>query len=182
MNPSVILLTPDEIDVKAAEMDALFEVATPRHSQIEIPEMIRLSDEVSIMKGEVTVGLFKQVMKGYEITGDKAEQLKGHLAKPAKAGAALVFVSLHDAREFAKRLSELTGRKFRVQTEDEWEQGKAQLSGDNWTWTSDEIESSGKFVLRNIRSADPGGNYPEFRFPNSAIRLVEYLPKGQAGK
>ncbi len=35
-------------------------------SEIEIPEMIAISESVSIMKGEVTVGLFNQVMEGYE--------------------------------------------------------------------------------------------------------------------
>ncbi|MFA5887072.1 MAG: hypothetical protein WC863_04885 [Patescibacteria group bacterium] len=176
MNPSVILLTPDEIDAKAAEMDALFEVATPRHPQIEIPEMVALSGGRKIMKGEVSVGLFNQVMEGYKITGHNADALKALLDDPAKAGEALVYVNLHDAREFAKRLSDQTGRKFRIQTEAEWKEGRALLSGVNWTWTTDETEkNSGRFVLRFLSHDDRDLSNPENRFLNDAVRLVEDL-------
>jgi hypothetical protein len=54
-----------------------------------------------------------------------------------------------DAREFAKRLSNLTGRKFRVQTEKDWLAARDRLSGKNWTWTETKYsdETSEKFVF-----------------------------------
>jgi hypothetical protein len=172
MNPSGILLTPEEIDAKATEMDALFEVGSSRKPQIEIPEMITLSGGKKIMKNEVTVGLFKQVMAGYEITGHNAGELKALLADPAKAGEALVYVSLNDAREFAKRLSEQTGRRFRVQTEAEWQEGRAQLSGNNWTWTETPYDEN-TFVVRRRGDVNRSLRDPDFRYSISAVRLVE---------
>lgn len=144
-----------------------------------VPEMVDISDKLSIMKGEVTVGLFKQVMQqGYEIKGDNADELKAVLNDPSKEGDDLIYVSLLDAREFARRLSEQTGRKFRVPTEAEWEAAKklvyGQLSGKGWTWTETEIRAgSGLYVLRHLDDVNRYNGYPEDRSDGSAVRLVE---------
>ncbi len=140
---------------------------------IEIPEMVDIPGSSSrIMKGEVTVGLFKQVMQGYEITDHNADKLKAILADPSKAGEALTYVSLIDAREFAKRLSEQTGRKFRVQTEAEWEAARNELSGNSFTWMKTKHDES-TFVLRHLVVDDRDFFRPGNRFFGSAVRLVE---------
>ncbi|MFA6170291.1 MAG: hypothetical protein WCW67_07680 [Candidatus Margulisiibacteriota bacterium] len=86
--------------------------------QLALPEMFDVSDQLRIMTSAVTVGLFKQVMEGYLIVGQNAALLRAELSEPAKAANRLV-ANLLDAREFAKRLSELTGRRFRVPTNQE---------------------------------------------------------------
>ena len=141
-------------------------------SSIQIPEMITISPKLSIMRAEITVGLFKQVMEGYAIEGHNADSLKGLLADPKEAGTALTYVNLFDAREFAKRLSVQTGRKFRVQTEAEWEQARNKLSGDYWTWTETKY-GSGSYVLRRLGGDVRDFIYPGIRYGSRAVRLVE---------
>ncbi|MBI5700452.1 SUMF1/EgtB/PvdO family nonheme iron enzyme [Candidatus Saganbacteria bacterium] len=140
--------------------------------QIALPEMIALSQKLSIMKPEVTVGLFKQVMKGYEIIGHNADKLKALIDEPKAAETALTYVRLLDAREFAKWLSAQTGRKFRVQTENEWSKARDQLSGNNWTWTETKY-SGDTYVLRHLGSDYRDFNGPEDRCSSDAVRLVE---------
>src|SRR3989339_444332 len=139
-------------------------------SMIEIPEMINISDKVSIMRGEVTVKLFKQVMGDYTPTGHNADKLIAVLNDPSKEGKSLIYVSLLDGREFAKRLSTLSGRKFRVQKEAEWVQARVRLSGKNWTWT-EALFTDRTSILR--LPDDFGRANPMRRFRNIALRLVE---------
>jgi len=158
-------------------------------TQIEIPEMIAVPCTPSkITKGEIPVGLFKQVMQGYEITGDDAGKLRAMLADPKRENDALIHASLFDAREFAKRLSDLTGRKFRVPTRYEWaavcnkldarDKGRKEY-WDHWTWTETQSKDHpGRYVLCRLdvqfRSDTRDTAYfPEARFGNFAIRLVE---------
>jgi len=138
------------------------------------------------MTGEITVGLFRQVMEGYEIKGHNAENLLAILADPAQESKPLTYVSLLDAREFAARLSNSTGREFRVQTEDEWLAGKGRLQGIKWTWTETKYSDSA-FVLRRLSSGDRSGDRnssrPGDRYGScSGIRLVEVVKdiKGNA--
>ena len=141
-------------------------------SMIEIPEMIGLSNKVSIMRGEVTVKLFKQVMGDYTPTGHNADKLIAVLNDPSKEGEILTYLSLLDGREFAKRLSTLTGRKFRVQTEAEWLQAQDRLLGNNWTWTETKYDEN-TFVLRYKYCDSRFSNNPENRCGSYALRLVE---------
>ena len=141
-------------------------------SMIEIPEMIDISDKVSIMKGEVTVKLFKQVMGDYTPTGHNADKLIAILDDPSKEGEILTYVSLLDGREVAKRLSALTGRKFRVQKETNFLQALAHLLGNNWTWTETKYDEN-TFVLRYKYCDSRFSNNPENRCGSYALRLVE---------
>lgn len=147
-------------------------VVASRVSDIKLPEMINISESVSIMKGEVTVGLFKQVMEGYEITVHNAEELKAILADPSQVRNALTYVSLNDAREFARRLSVHTGRKFRVQTEEEWLAARDGLSGNNYTLTETRRRRN-EFVHRCLNTDIELSDYAERRLGDRAIRLVE---------
>ena len=146
--------------------------------QIAIPETIYIPESSSrIMKGEVSVGLFKQVMQGYEFTGDKADKLKAILADPTKENESVVFVNLLDAREFARRLTDLTGRIFRVQTDKEWIAAKDQLIGHNWTWTETKRDDE-KYIVRHQYLgfdiyAQPDKRCEAYAF---AFRLVEDPP------
>ena len=144
--------------------------------EIQIENMATISDgKVRIMKKEVTLGLFKHVMgiRGYEITRSNSEKLKALLCDASKAGdTTLTYVSLLDAREFAKRLSDLTGRKFRVQTEAEFLEGRANLSGNNWTWTETKHYNS-TFILSHQSDDFRAYDSPVTRYSNYAVRLVE---------
>jgi Sulfatase-modifying factor enzyme 1 len=148
---------------------------TPESKSITTPKMVTISDRLKIMKSEVTVGLFNQVMNGFEFTGNNADNLKLTLNDPSQAKSSITYVSLVDAREFAGRLSNLTGRKFRVQTEKEWLTAKDRkygLLGNNWTWTETRYGTRGYFLhsLDNTRRM----NYePETRLRMFSIRLVE---------
>lgn len=127
--------------------------------EIKLPEMIDMGS-YRIMKHEVTVGLFKQVMPGYKLP---------ILTKPEEP---LLYVSLNDAREFALRLSALTGRKFRVQTEAEWLQAKDQLAGENWTWTETKYNDE-TYVLRQLGNNNRSSRFPQYGWDPDGIRLVE---------
>lgn len=148
-----------------------------RASEVEIPEMIDIPGMPgkAIMKGELTVGLFKQFVDETEneMEGYNADNLRGILADSSKAGDALTYVSLLDARAYAEWLSEKTGRKFRVQTEEEWLAAEGELSGDNWTWTETELGDI-TFVLRGLDAGHRGSSSPGLRWPGNAVRLVEH--------
>jgi|GEM_PF-4588023 len=146
--------------------------------QIEALTMVPISKNVRIMRDEVTVGLFRQVMRGYVPKGYDADRLQAILNCMAGADDPLTddpltYVNLFDAREFAKRLSVLiNGRKLRVPTEAEWMKARNQLSGSNWTWTETQ-DSVNDFVLRHLCNSSRGGAHPEHRYDNLAVRLVE---------
>lgn len=106
----VVGKSPQALRKLALKIDGL------RMPQITIPEMFDVNDNVRIIRPEVTVGLFKRVIEGCEITGHNAKKLRSILADPARESEALTYVSLLDARKFAERLGSLTDRKFRVQT------------------------------------------------------------------
>jgi len=165
------------VDIEAIEVPLeaeAVEVALPQSfPKIELPEMMDMGN-YGIMKEEVTVGLFKQVMKGYKIVGHCAKELKIILADPRKENDALTYVSLYDASKFAERLSKQTGRDFRVLSEREWELTSHGLSGENWTWTSTPYDGN-TYVLRRLRDDESFNSIPEYRYPHHAIRLVEDL-------
>ncbi|OGC05512.1 hypothetical protein A3H38_05990 [candidate division WOR-1 bacterium RIFCSPLOWO2_02_FULL_46_20] len=166
---------PVALEISEVGIDSVAEVsaaAVSQTSKIDIPEMIDINDKVKIMKGELTVGLFKRVMEGYEITGHNDDELRAILADPAQESNALTYVSLLNAREVAKRLSNLTGRKFRVQTEDEWMVAKDNLSGNHWTWTETKF-SGATYVLRLLDGGLRDFRLPEGRCGAYAVRLVE---------
>ena len=143
---------------------------TARAAKIELPEMIDMGS-YRIMKTEVTVDLFKQMIGAYKPEGNNADALSAILTDPARESDALTYVNLLDAREFARRLSDLTGRKFRVQTEGEWVQARDKLSGKNWTWTETEFNDQ-TFVLRHLLRTERV-NLPDRRINGNAVRLVE---------
>lgn len=86
---------------------------------IKIPEMIDIASNLSIMKYEVTFGFYNQIMNGVIADGPYEVPLRKHLADPLRSETTLFPVSLFDARTFAEKLSEQTGRRFRVPTKDE---------------------------------------------------------------
>jgi len=157
--------TAEEIDAMAAEIDTLSQAADARQLQEEIPEMIPFSDNVDIMAKTITVGLFKQVMQGYRIFGPNADKLRSTLDDPSRAVERLECASLLDAREFAKRLSDLTGRKFRVPTEAE---RRAILNSFDQIWSETKKE-----IVRHGWSGEEIHCYPDQRGYRLHIRLVE---------
>jgi len=181
MDPSVLLgRCPVDIDAKAAEMDALFEVANPRKSKIEIPEVIddpRLPFRV--MKGVATGGQLAGLVKaGYEIAGYGADNLKDAIADESNAAKGVGYAALLEGRALAKELNRQNpGRKFRVPTEEELlklnELVGNQLSGTEfWIWTETKYNDV-TFVLRLLDDGFRSRNFPGSRDSVYAVRLVE---------
>jgi formylglycine-generating enzyme required for sulfatase activity len=139
------------------------------------------------MKDTVSVGLFKKVMEGYKISGHKALELEKILLDPSRTEEEVTYVSLLDAREFAKRLSDLTGRKFRVPTKAEWllstrKAEEIHRSFDTHVWTETK-SNNGEFILGHMwgsgflfRDHEYREVSAEERYNGHAIRLVEDLP------
>ena len=141
-----------------------------------MPEMTKVSKSLAIMEGGLTVKLFKQVMKGYEITGHNADELNAILADTSKNALTYVgYVSRYDTQEFAKRLSKQTGRKFMILTEEKWRQALDQLSKNNRTCAKTKISFRSN-VPTNLPYFDYRSHfYPDYRYAISAVRLAEYL-------
>lgn len=158
----------------AGDTRPLQELVALRGSQIQFSQMVDIPGMPGkrIMPPEVTVGLFRQAMEGHEFSGHNAKKLIDILANTALAGQPLNYVSKLDGEAFARRLSQQTNRRFRVQTEAEWEAARDLLKGNLWTWT-DTLYSEGYFVLRHLDSADRNSSYPGNRFNDGGLRLVE---------
>ena len=143
---------------------------------LSIPEMVKVSESLAIMRDELTVGQFRRFVErtGYKIEGSFADALERILLN-GKDSEALVWVNLYDARAYAKWLSKKTGRNFRVQTEAEWLQARDQLSGKNATMTETKHgKHDGAYISRFLKSSRGGGSYfPGHSFLYQAIRLVE---------
>ncbi|MBU0687842.1 MAG: hypothetical protein KKB81_08390 [Candidatus Margulisbacteria bacterium] len=169
----VVGVPADRLAAKIASLQGVLDARAPQISEmVAIPGM----PGISIMKGEGTVGLFRQVMGRYEITGHNAAKLVGILADAAKIDAPLTYVSLNDSRALAEELNRLQipGRGvFSVQTEAEWLAARDMLSGNNWTSTETPY-SDQTFILRFLEHAVRTSNIlPDQRYPNLALRLVE---------
>lgn len=157
----------------AARAGGIVASASPRAGKIIIPQMFRLKEGLSIMAHEVTVGLFKQVMKDYEISGHNAALLMSTLCERAKHEP-VNYVNLYDAREFAVRFSRRTGQEFRLPTDEEFTMAKymSQMPlGDNLAWT-DAYAVRRLFFFGHSGSAPIYTLEPEGRQRNYAIRLV----------
>jgi hypothetical protein len=134
------------------------------------------------MQGEVTVGLFNQLVAGgYRIGYDPLEAMPAKLK--GEPGKALTGVSLLDGYALAKALnrqaalSGQTDEEWAVPTEPEWLAATAlvgkQLSGRNKEWT-DTTFAHAKGV-HPLRSLDVNYRYeaqPGNRLADSALRLI----------
>lgn len=148
--------------------------ASPR-KPIIIPEMGTLTPKLSIMRGEVPAGLFRQVMQGYEIRGQNGKELLALLNDPEQADKPIRFVSLQDARIFARNLSLQTGRNFRVQSETDFFQATHLLSGELGTWTETETIPGKEIYFICLRERSfLNHSLPHVRYSYVGIRLVEY--------
>ncbi|MBN2058192.1 MAG: hypothetical protein JW782_05310 [Candidatus Saganbacteria bacterium] len=169
---SMIGKSVGQIDALAAEIDKSSQAAAAREFTIELPGMIPISDEVSIMNDLVTIGLFREVMKGVEIKGDGAKELQELLSR-SESGHEISRVSLLDARQFANRLSAMSGGKFRVPTLTELEQVKGLIPGRGmYCWT--ETVEKGKYRRYDLTNGDCGrGGGPQHRYITTSIILVQ---------
>ncbi len=185
----------DQSRLRTNDTRPLVEMVALRVASIQIPDMVDIPGMANkkIMMGEVSIDLFRRVMEGCDISGNNAELFRMILDKPAEENKALYYASLFDARNFANRLSSLTGRSFRVQTEGEWEAARPLLTGNNWTWTETPDRKTfmfrlvygyfdwpwaktpcyQDFVLRRTMFDGRSSFNPELRVLDRAIRLVE---------
>ncbi|MBI5699427.1 hypothetical protein HZC35_03840 [Candidatus Saganbacteria bacterium] len=145
-----------------------------------LPKMLAISDKVAIMEGEVTAGLFRRIMQGYEITGDGADDLRAMLNDPSRAAEPLTYTSLMDGRALARRFSKHTGRRFRVMARGDWDLAldnkvRQKMSGYHWNWAEEESSPGSGFYQLYSLAGGSKTSLPDFRYPDSAIRLVEDL-------
>jgi len=136
-----------------------------------LPEMIEVSDNVRIMKEEVSVGLFKEALRGHVVAGPQAQDLQAILDNPRKKRKVLTHISMLDARWLAKQISFLTDRSFRVPTLAEWEQARDQLLGKNWN----HLEVEGGWNLYLLSEGGPPSSLHLIfhRLRKTAIRLAK---------
>jgi hypothetical protein len=132
MDPSVIRLTPEEIDTKAAQMDVLFEVAAPRASQTEAVGALQVAASVDLcllfdpesdkvaMKDEVTIGQMRQFVKetGYApAEGSHNAREFNRLIAEGDASSPMVFTNETDCLAFAEwALVKAQAQDPRIQT------------------------------------------------------------------
>lgn len=147
-------------------------------TRMQIPAFAKITGKpIRIMKGEVTTDQFRQFVDSakYAITGDKANLLVSTL--PGQTITA-IYLNLNDGRAYAKWLSEMTGRSFRLPTEKEWLDAAAtigsKLSGSKWEWTETPVEKR-SFALRCLHIENRHTQPSWFRDYIIAVRLVEDL-------
>lgn len=124
LNPECLVWqTAEQIDVLATEIDKLFS------------GLIDATETHMIMKGEVSVALFREIIRGvdFKIADVKLQAL---VNDPSLKEQSIGHTYKDQARRFARRLSDLTGREWIVPGEAEWEATGDILEGTNWSWTS----------------------------------------------
>lgn len=176
MDASVIMLSPEEIDTRAAKMDALFEVNNPRQSRKVFPPMLDILGQPykKIMIRELTWFEAAQFLKPEEISRHTETELEARLGIPT--GRALVYTNVDDAKSYIERAN-AQGKNYRFMTEAEFEalpaDVKDQLVGDNW-FLVETSRGSGQYYWCSLRHANhPTYNNPGDRSSVYAIRLVE---------
>lgn len=149
--------------------------------QLEIPPMIDVPGlPFRIMKGEVTVGLFSQLVSvGHEITGYNAGDLLNECIGGA-SGRYLTYLNLFDGRALAEALSTQTKQNWRIPTSDELLAAQElvghQLSGIHLEWTNTPHPNKAFKDYHFLYSLSPLAFdlYPaHIRCSNNAVRLVE---------
>jgi hypothetical protein len=152
MESAVIRLTPEEIDAKAAEMDALSEIANYRPAKYcNPPQTVRLTAQLKaggsytyeIGKYPVTVAQYREF---YEATGHGMKILGEHgadkqalqLARFSKDDHPMVYVNHRDRCSYLAWLRQQTGNKYDLPISDEMEfamggqQRRIYPWGDEW--------------------------------------------------
>jgi hypothetical protein len=149
-------------------------------ARIEFPRMITMSNGRSITEDEITFGLFRDVMRGYKFTGNRAETLSLFLDIPTVLERSMVLVNLFDAREFVGRLSKLVdlapGEILRLPKDYEVNTTPGLKGELNHTWTESPYSDSGSFILAHIlNSVRSKVAVAGTREPNFSIRVVREL-------
>lgn len=92
-----------------------------------------------IGKYEVTQGLWKAVM-GVTVAQQRDQLDRSFKLRGEGDNYPMYYISMEDCRAFIKKLNALTGKKFRIPSEAEWEYAAkcgAQESGDMYCWFED---------------------------------------------
>lgn len=86
----------------------------------------------------------------------------------------IVNVSFRDAQEFCAWISEKTGRKVRLPTEQEWEKAARGVDGKRFPWGNEEptAENAGRLLWSSI-GGDKAGTNPVARFPANEFGLFD---------
>lgn len=120
----------DPNQIRAKDTRPLEELVAMRISHIQMVTIPKMPGKMIAVEG-IKVGLFSWVMAGYEFSDHQGTgSLRDILADPSQAAQPVV-VSVFDGKEFAQRLSGLTGRNFRLPTNDEGDMVKELLKGNS---------------------------------------------------
>jgi len=100
--------------IPGGEKKVTKEITIPAEGII-IPEVIKVPRKsFSVMKSPVSVGQYKEFIKKTKYKGSINSKARLELLKRGKTGEMMDYISLTDARVFAKWLSEITGRKYDI--------------------------------------------------------------------
>ncbi len=137
-----------------------------------------LGNNVIIMRGEVTVNLFRLAMDGCDLRFSGLHYLEGQIGSPKEWGKSVRQVPIEMTREFLARLNGLTGRHFRLLSSDEYEracygqiEGVNALLGELWTPCTTQQEAKIVWRMTNGNTSPPNESLDTFK----GLRLAEQL-------
>ncbi len=143
----------------------------------------KLGSGVRIMRNEVTANLFRLVMAGHEFPLGQNQFLVEQMTTPKYWGKPVQSVPTEITLEFFERLIDLTGRRFRLPTDFEYETArlnrlgdvrdpKLTLLGDLWTLCSSRrVATAIVYRMTNGNTSPPLTSLEHCR----GIRLAEHL-------
>ncbi len=152
-------------------------------NQFKLPNFVDIpgTKGVRIMQKEVSVGLFSAVMLSivkYKIEGHNADKLIQLIKDPIFENKPITNVSFKDAKEFAFRMSVLTGRDFRLPTNLELILAKSLFKTKNFLLSLKNKTDNSNMIFVLSPKLDARGFFVEsYREPNVSFVLVEVLPK-----
>lgn len=142
--------------------------------QLDLSEMISLSDNVRIMSRGVSCRLFQQVMrpKNYLYPGHNGAQIARILRKRSGLDYNCAFINLEDALLFVQTINEITGRSFRLPTEEEWLKLKPSLPpSDIGVWVKIKPDDlGGGYAIRT--PGDRSRSYSNHEMRHNCIGLL----------
>ena len=150
-----------------SDQETDIEANTKDRDMIEIPQHWVEVETYEIAKYPVTVaeyGMFVDATNWSE--PEKWKQQKGWIDHP------VVGVRWFDVRIYEKWLSEVTGERWRLPSEAEWEKAARGVDGRKWPWGNEWDASKANTWEKGPHEITAIGSYPEDRSPYGVIGMA----------
>ena len=173
-------LSPNEIDARMAAVDSAMALTASRALQIPVPEMKNVPTGPFIFGEDDTqriidlpayrIGRYEVTMEEFAafVTANPDHPIDPQLVPLLKDEGLrrhpVVYVNESDANAYFAWLSKVTGRKFRLPTEEEWEKAARGTDGRIFPWGNDPDNSR----FTSSINAPASGTTPVDAHPNSA--------------